>query len=107
MSIRGFVFVFLFFSVSSLRPLSARLPLAQEPDQAAEEQQAEADAKPDYSKEAFVVEQLHQRYRFENDGTGRKVATLRVHVLSESGVQGFGQLRFGYNSANDRMEIGY
>ena len=60
-----------------------------------------------YSKEAFVVEQLRERYRFENDGTGRKVATLRVHVLSEAGVQGFGQLRFGYNAANDRMEIGY
>jgi len=120
MSIRCFVFVFLFFSVSSLRPLSARLALEENPDQATTEtqptvhtptlagrQQAEADAKPDYSKEAFVVEQLHQRYRFENNGTGRKVATLRVHVLSESGVQGFGQLRFGYNSANDRIEIGY
>jgi len=31
-----------------------------------------ASAKADYSKEAFVVEQLHQHYRFENDGTGRK-----------------------------------
>jgi tetratricopeptide (TPR) repeat protein len=60
-----------------------------------------------YSKEAFVVEELRERYRFENDGTGSKVATLRVHILSEAGVVGFGQLRFGYNAANDRMEIGY
>jgi Flp pilus assembly protein TadD len=63
--------------------------------------------KPDYSKEAFVIEKLQEHYRFENDGTGHKDAILRVHVLSEAGVRGFGQLPFGYNSANDRMEIGY
>ena len=28
-------------------------------------------------------------------------------MQTEAGVQDFGQLRFGYNSANDRMEIGY
>ena len=33
-------------------------------------------SKPDYSKEAFVVERWHQRYRFENDGTGRRNHTL-------------------------------
>lgn len=66
-----------------------------------------ATAAPDYSKEAFIIEKLYENYRFENDGTGRKDAVLRVHVLSESGVKGFGQLRFGYNSANDRMEIAY
>lgn len=66
-----------------------------------------AETQADYPKEAFVVEQLHQSYRFENDGTGRKIATLRVRIQSEAGVQGFGQLRFGYNAANDRLEIGY
>jgi tetratricopeptide (TPR) repeat protein len=73
----------------------------------ADAQMPSTESKADYSKEAFVVEQLHERYRFENDGTGSKVATLRVHVLTEAGVRGFGQLRFGYNSANDRIEIGY
>src|SRR6476659_8481526 len=63
--------------------------------------------KPDYSKEAFVVERLYNHYRFETDGTGKKIGTLRVHVLSEGGVQAFGQLRFGYNAANDRLDIGY
>jgi len=61
----------------------------------------------DYSTEAFVVEKIHESYRFENDGTGRKVAVMRAHVQSDAGVKGFGQLRFGYNAANDRMEIGY
>jgi tetratricopeptide (TPR) repeat protein len=81
-------------------------PAATPPEKPAESA-LQPGAKPDYSKEAFVTERLQERYRFENDGTGRKVATLRIHVLSEAGVQGFGQLRFGYNSANDRMEIGY
>src|ERR1700741_5033337 len=61
----------------------------------------------DYSTEAFVAEKLHERYRFEDDGTGSKVSTMRVRVQSDAGVKGFGQLRFGYNAANDRMEIGY
>jgi len=64
-------------------------------------------AKQDYSKEAFVVERSYERYRFENDGTGRRVSSRRIHVLSEGGVQAFGQLRFGYNAANDRLDIGY
>jgi hypothetical protein len=64
-------------------------------------------SKPDYSKEAFVVDRWQQRYRFENDGTGRSTVSFRVRVQTEAGVQNFGQLRFGYNSANDRMEIVY
>jgi tetratricopeptide (TPR) repeat protein len=125
MSICRFVFVFLFFSLSSSRFLSAIPAVTAKPDQSATGQQTAAsppsggteksqapatlptDVESDYSKEPFVVEKLQERYLFENDGTGRKVVTLRVHVLSDAGVQGFGQLRFGYNSANDRMEIGY
>jgi tetratricopeptide (TPR) repeat protein len=61
----------------------------------------------DYSKEAFVVEQIQERYRFENDGTGRKEAGFRVRVQSEAGVQAFGQLRLGYNAGNDRLDISY
>ena len=66
-----------------------------------------AGAQPDYSKEAFVIEQLRSRFRFENDGTGRKETTIRVRVQSEAGLQNWGQLRFGYNSANEQLEIGY
>jgi len=61
----------------------------------------------DYAKEAFVVEQEVTRFRYENDGTGRIEKTLRVRVQSEAGVQGWGQLRFGYNSANEKLEIPY
>ncbi len=46
-------------------------------------------------------------YRFENDGTGRKETIARIRVQSEAGVQQWGQLQFGYNSANERVEMSY
>jgi len=61
----------------------------------------------DYSQESFVVEQMHSTYRFEADGTGRKEVVARIRVQSEAGVQQWGQLQFGYNSANERVEIPY
>src|SRR5580700_9494191 len=63
--------------------------------------------KHDYSQEAFVVEQYRSRYRFESDGTGRKETVARIRVQSEAGVQQWGQIQVGYNSANERVEIGY
>ena len=63
--------------------------------------------KRDYSQESFVIEQMHSRYRFEADGTGRKETTARIRVQSEAGVQQWGQLQEGYNSANERVEIPY
>jgi tetratricopeptide (TPR) repeat protein len=108
MLLRRFILFILLFSVPSFGQQSlnkaSTIAQPQAPDITAN---LSKEAKPDYSKEAFVVEKLHERYRFENDGTGEKDSTLRVHVLSESGVQGFGQLRFGYNASNDRMEIRY
>ncbi len=60
-----------------------------------------------YSQEAFVIEQYRTTLRFENDGTGRKETLTRIRVQSEAGVQQWGQIQFGYNSANERVEIGY
>ncbi|HET6177668.1 MAG TPA: DUF3857 domain-containing protein [Candidatus Sulfotelmatobacter sp.] len=68
---------------------------------------ATADKAHDYSPESFVVEKINTRYRFESDGTGRKEVTARIRVQSEAGVQQWGQLQFGYNSANERVEIPY
>lgn len=79
--------------------------------------QPDTDAKPDtkpadvpahdYSQEAFVIEQYRSIYHFEDDGTGRKETIARVRVQSEAGVQQWGQIQFGYNSANERVEIVY
>jgi tetratricopeptide (TPR) repeat protein len=62
---------------------------------------------PKYSEESFVIEQMHSHYRFEADGTGRKETKARIRVQSEAGVQQWGQLQEGYNSANERVEIPY
>ena len=61
----------------------------------------------DYSAESFVIEKLNAHYRFESDGTGRKELVARIRVQSEAGVQQWGQLQMGYNSANERVEIPY
>src|SRR6202051_1004542 len=61
----------------------------------------------DSSPEAFVVEQYRSTYRFESDGTGRRETVARIRVQSEAGVQQWGQIQIGYNSANERVEIAY
>jgi tetratricopeptide (TPR) repeat protein/transglutaminase-like putative cysteine protease len=61
----------------------------------------------DYSRESFVIEKMHSTYRFETDGTGRKETLARIRVQSEAGVQQWGQLQEGYNSASERVEIPY
>jgi tetratricopeptide (TPR) repeat protein/transglutaminase-like putative cysteine protease len=63
--------------------------------------------RPDYSQEAYVVESQRTVYRFENDGTGRKEVSARIRVQTEAGVETFGQLIFGYSSANESVEIPY
>src|SRR5260370_4711762 len=65
-------------------------------------------AKPlDHSEESFVVEKLRNSYRFESDGAGRHDLYVRIKVQSEAGVEQWGQLVQGYNSANERIEIPY
>jgi len=94
---------------SSVTPAPPAAPAkAKETAQSAEGKPADpAASKHDYSQEAFVVEQYRSIYRFESDGTGRKETIARIRVQSEAGVQQWGQLQIGYNSANERMEIGY
>jgi tetratricopeptide (TPR) repeat protein len=66
-----------------------------------------ADKAHDYTQESFVIEKMHSYYRFEADGTGRKELIARIRVQSEAGVQQWGQLQVGYNSANEKVEIPY
>src|SRR5246500_4333790 len=91
--------------ISSLLPTLAAqqpetMPAAAAAAKAAEQQK-------DYSQESFVIEKAMTRFRFETDGTGRKETIARVRVQSESGVEQWGQIMVGYNSANERVEIPY
>lgn len=59
----------------------------------------------DHSQEAYVVEKMRTSYRFENDGTGRRESYARIKIQNQAGVEQWGQLVMGYNSANERVEI--
>src|SRR5216684_653270 len=61
----------------------------------------------DHSQESYVIEKLRTSFRFENDGTGRREIYARIKVQSEAGVEQWGQLVWGYNSANERIEVPY
>jgi tetratricopeptide (TPR) repeat protein len=91
---------------ASAHPRSSQDKSADSEAAANEEKKHDA-SPPDYSKEASVVELLKTRYSLESDGTGQRVTTLRVRVQSESALQAWGQLRLGYNSANESLDIGY
>ena len=61
----------------------------------------------DYSDQPFVIQQMTNAYSFNNDGTGTRTDQMKIKVQSEAGVQQLGQLRFGYNSANQDLKIDY
>jgi tetratricopeptide (TPR) repeat protein/transglutaminase-like putative cysteine protease len=61
----------------------------------------------DYSQEPFVIEQYYTTASFENDGTGVRDLAVRIRVQSEVGVQQLGELVFGFNSANEQMDVRY
>ena len=82
--------------------ISLPLTILQAPQQPAAPKPSPA---PDFSQEAFVIEQSRNVYRFENDGTGRHETYVRVKTQSEAGVQFWGQLRLGYNAATERLDI--
>src|SRR6185369_17114411 len=86
---------------------------AQQPNRAPSPPQAAAGDKtqtaqqkqPDYSQEAFVIEQFRVSYRFESDGTAQREMSARIKIQSDAGVQTFGQLILPYNSSNEKLEI--
>jgi tetratricopeptide (TPR) repeat protein len=65
------------------------------------------DTKPDYSKEAFVVEHTSTRIVFENDGTGTRESEARIRIQSEAGVQRYGLLALSYQSSTESLDIDY
>jgi tetratricopeptide (TPR) repeat protein/transglutaminase-like putative cysteine protease len=65
------------------------------------------DAKPDYSKEAFVVENTSAKIVFENDGTSTREASARVRIQSDAGVQRYGLLPFSYQNSTESVDVDY
>ena len=70
-------------------------------------QNSPAPATPDLSQEAFVFEHFNESVRFEDDGSGVRETTAAICIESQAGVQAFGQLVFGYSTANEDLTIDY
>ncbi|MGH9714037.1 MAG: DUF3857 domain-containing protein [Candidatus Acidiferrales bacterium] len=62
-------------------------------------------ARADYSQEPYIVESYETKVRYENDGTGERDLLVTIRVQSDAGVQQLGELVFGYNSANEQMDV--
>lgn len=56
---------------------------------------------------SFAFDLLQTSYRFENDGTGRKDVTAKIHILTKSGSWQWSELRFDYKPSSERLEIPY
>lgn len=64
-------------------------------------------AKSDYSKEAFVYEQITNKLVYENDGTATRDTSVKLRIQSDAGVQHWGLLRFSYQSSVETIDIPY
>jgi Flp pilus assembly protein TadD/transglutaminase-like putative cysteine protease len=60
---------------------------------------------PEYSLEPYVIESYATTARYENDGTGERDLQVRIRVQSDAGVHQLGELVFGFNSANEQMDV--
>ena len=64
-----------------------------------------AQDQPDFSQQPYIFERFITQVAFQKDGTSRADLQVVVNVLSEAGVQRFGQLVFPYNSSNQKLDV--
>jgi tetratricopeptide (TPR) repeat protein/transglutaminase-like putative cysteine protease len=109
------LFVLLLFSAAALAQVTPPLPDTKNPaplpdkpvPQITPVQPAATPGKQDYTEEPYVIKDFRYVARFENDGTGTKIFDAKVLIQSDAGVQQWGQLVFGYNSGNEKLDIDY
>lgn len=109
---KKFLLLLALFSIPVLAQVTPPLPGATPqplPDKPAPQaKDADTSGKPsDYSQEPYVIKEFRSTVTFENDGTGKKVYEASIKMQSDLAVQQWGQLVFGYNSANEKVDIGY
>ncbi len=64
-------------------------------------------ASSDYSKEATVLEQSSDHFKFENDGTYTREMSMRARVQSDAGVRQLGVLKFAYQGSSESFIVDY
>lgn len=57
------------------------------------------------ARPAYVIERWYQHARYEASGAATVSLSVRVRVETESALQAFGQLTFGYASASDSLTV--
>src|SRR5229473_512512 len=61
----------------------------------------------DYSKEAVVLEQSSDKFKFENDGTYTREMGMRIRIQSDAGVQQLSVVKFAYQSPSQLFAVDY
>jgi hypothetical protein len=69
--------------------------------------QPPAAAKPDYSQQAYVIEQLSTKVSLDNDGKQTREQVTRVRILTDAGVKAWGLLSFAYQSASETLDVDF
>jgi tetratricopeptide (TPR) repeat protein/transglutaminase-like putative cysteine protease len=87
--------------------LSLTVALAALPARSAQTSAPHASAKPDYSQEPSVMEEMSTKVAFDNDGNATREQTSRILVQTDGGVQQWGLLTFPFQSATQTVEIDY
>jgi tetratricopeptide (TPR) repeat protein len=59
------------------------------------------------ASEPFVIESYETSARFENDGTGQQILTVRARVESDDGAQQLHELAFRYVAPNQQIDVHY
>ncbi|MBB5342100.1 DUF3857 domain-containing protein [Tunturibacter empetritectus] len=62
---------------------------------------------PDYSGEPGIIQHMDRVYQVEADGTGWRLLTTSVQVLTEGAVKQFGVLSVAFASSSESVEIIY
>lgn len=60
-----------------------------------------------HSRSDVTVEQYVTTVRFQNDGTGERALSVRMRIESAIGAQQLRELSFDYDSATEKIELGY
>ncbi|HKT13441.1 MAG TPA: DUF3857 domain-containing protein [Terriglobia bacterium] len=60
-----------------------------------------------YAAQPFVIQKMICRVAFENDGTSVREDTSQIRIQSAAGVDDWGLVTFGYNSANQEAIVRY
>jgi tetratricopeptide (TPR) repeat protein len=64
-------------------------------------------ANADHSQEALLVEKYATTVRFQNDGRGERELSVRMRIETAASAQVLRALSFSYDSATEKMELGY